>query len=112
MATRLGLFALGVGRQQLLQRRALGAVVARQTTPLRYSRFSTSSISRSSPSTNPTTEPNGQPKKKSPHVSFYSVYGRALSKVMLMSLLIYQGFYYGWMYLEHLEVKHEKEDKR
>lgn len=26
-----------------------------------------------------------------------------------MSLLVYQGFYYGWMYLEHLEAKHEKE---
>ncbi|KAK6529757.1 hypothetical protein TWF281_008918 [Arthrobotrys megalospora] len=98
MATRLGLFALGAGRQRVLW------PVARQA-PSRYVRFSSSS-----PSPGPAT---GEPtKKKSPHVSFYQVYGRAVSKVMLMSLLVYQGIYYGWMWLEHVEVKHGKEDGR
>ncbi|KAF3176082.1 hypothetical protein TWF225_008780 [Orbilia oligospora] len=110
MATRLGLFALGIGRQQ----GRLWPVVVRQTPSSRYIQFSTSSSSRSDSSSNPNPSPSpatppGEPKKKSPHVGFYQVYGRALSKVLLMSLLVYQGLYYGWMYLEHLEVKHGKE---
>ncbi|KAK6510888.1 hypothetical protein TWF506_009979 [Arthrobotrys conoides] len=110
MATRLGLFALGVGRQQ----GRLWPVVARKIPSSRYIRFSTSSSPRSGSSSNPNSSPSpatpsGESKKKSPHVGFYQVYGRALSKVMLMSLLVYQGLYYGWMYLEHLEVKHRKE---
>ncbi|KAK6334058.1 hypothetical protein TWF696_002560 [Orbilia brochopaga] len=53
----------------------------------------------------PTTD-----KKPSPHVSYYRVYGRAFARVLLMSLLVYQGLYYGWIYLEHLEVKTTKEE--
>ncbi|KAK6529098.1 hypothetical protein TWF694_004315 [Orbilia ellipsospora] len=48
-------------------------------------------------------------KKTSPHVSYYKIYGRAFSKILLMSLLVYQGIYYGWMWLEHLETKSVKE---
>ncbi|KAJ6263409.1 hypothetical protein Dda_1972 [Drechslerella dactyloides] len=50
-------------------------------------------------------------KKPSPHVSYYRVYGRAFARVLLMSLLVYQGLYYGWIYLEHLEVKTTKEEE-
>ncbi|KAF3915830.1 hypothetical protein ABW21_db0208711 [Orbilia brochopaga] len=49
-------------------------------------------------------------KKLSPHISYYRVYGRAFARVLLMSLLVYQGLYYGWIYLEHLEVKTTKEE--
>ncbi|KAK6334771.1 hypothetical protein TWF718_010217 [Orbilia javanica] len=112
MATRLRLFALGVGRQQWQQQQ-------RTALWLSSSRFSTSSSLRSNSSPTPPLSSSSSPgepdnnnnkkKKTSPHVGFYQVYGRALSKVMLMSLLVYQGIYYGWMYLEHLEVKHAKE---
>ncbi|KAK6354302.1 hypothetical protein TWF730_008712 [Orbilia blumenaviensis] len=103
MATRLGIFMLGAA---VRQRGLILRPVARHA-PSRYVRFS-SSGSSSSPSPSPATGAS-EPKKKSPHVGFYQIYGRALSKVILMSLLVYQGFYYGWMYLEHLEVKHKKD---
>lgn len=41
--------------------------------------------------------------------NFYRVYGRAFVKVILLSLLVYQGIYYGWLQLEHFEQKRGKD---
>ncbi|KAI5780342.1 hypothetical protein DFH27DRAFT_583912 [Peziza echinospora] len=43
--------------------------------------------------------------KTSPHVGFYQMYGRTLAKLILVSLITYQGVYLSWLYLGFEEEK-------
>lgn len=38
-------------------------------------------------------------------ISFYQLYGRAMAKVFLMSLFVYQGLYFIWIKAETAEIK-------
>ncbi|EPS43058.1 hypothetical protein H072_2922 [Dactylellina haptotyla CBS 200.50] len=104
MATRLLRFAHVASRTAWLLSFRTPATLASPSVRSATLRFSSSG---GSPATTPPPPPAGE-KKVSPHVSVYSTYGRAFSKVLLMSLLVYQGLYYGWIWLEHLETKKVK----
>ncbi|KAF3924759.1 hypothetical protein AA313_de0210011 [Arthrobotrys entomopaga] len=106
MATRLTRFAQVTARARTWQR--IPTVASSPLRNLNATRsFSSPAGGRTGSGAAPAAPPSE--KKTSPHVSYYKIYGRAFSKILLMSLLVYQGIYYGWMWLEHSETKSIKE---
>ncbi|KAI0885271.1 uncharacterized protein GGS22DRAFT_141491 [Annulohypoxylon maeteangense] len=47
------------------------------------------------------------PQAPSPNSQFYKTFGRPIAKVFLLAILTYQFAYYGWVRLEHGEIKSE-----
>lgn len=60
------------------------------------------------PPTPPSSSSSGGSGAKNPHRAFYSDFGSPILKVFLGALFTYQALYWGWMKLETLEIKDEK----
>lgn len=56
----------------------------------------------------PSSNSSGGTTAKNPHRAFYSDFGSPVLKVFLGALFTYQALYWGWMKLETLDVKDEK----
>ncbi|KAI5811512.1 hypothetical protein DFH27DRAFT_533872 [Peziza echinospora] len=65
-------------------------------------RFATSSSQRAGASPPPPSRPH-HTVQEHPHASFYHLFGRPISKVLLMSVISYQAFYWLWLKLDAIE---------
>ncbi|BFZ55659.1 hypothetical protein PYCC9005_002700 [Savitreella phatthalungensis] len=54
---------------------------------------------------------HGQQKPISPHVGFYKMYGRPLTRVLLMTSITYYGLHWVWWALEMESVEKDKQSK-
>ncbi|KAF2098675.1 hypothetical protein NA57DRAFT_75912 [Rhizodiscina lignyota] len=59
------------------------------------------------PNSSEESDPRGSAAK--PHRAFYSNFGKPLFKTFLMALFTYQVLYWGWLKLESIEMKRDKD---
>lgn len=78
----------------------------RRISSYRQQRQNSTTYQPPSPRTNEPT-----PKKPNPHGLWYRTFGRPVAKNFLIALFTYQVLYWGWLKMESVEVKKEKESE-
>ncbi|KAF2725674.1 hypothetical protein K431DRAFT_299997 [Polychaeton citri CBS 116435] len=64
---------------------------------------------RSNASYQPPSPPSGD--QSNPHRDFYKTFGRPVAKNFLIAFCTYQFLYWGWLKLESMEMRKEKEEE-